>query len=171
MSQVLLKDRHSHPRHSVAWFVLAALAASLLSVVVAGCGGGPADISEDPRQVVISFFGAMQKDDKAALAHMLDMVELMRSSSSDYALQTDKPRTFTSPEDVLNDLTGEGKTKARWFSMQRIVNEAEVQEDHALVEVTFVDKDASKGYRTKFGLHKLQEKWRIYSFNVFKGES
>lgn len=147
---------------------IALLATMLLGL---GCSGEKGSTSSDPRQVVIQFFGAMQKDDKAALAHMLDLAELMRASHTDYALQTDQPRTFTSPEDILNDLTTDGKTKERWFSMQRIVNEAKVDGEHAMVEVTFVDKDASKGYMTTFGLHKKQEKWRIYSFNVFQGES
>ncbi|MBD3257245.1 hypothetical protein GF377_02340 [candidate division GN15 bacterium] len=140
----------------------------LLTAMVVGCGSRKSEIPDDPRQVVISFFGAMQKDDKAALAYMLDLPELMREARSDYALQTDQPRTFTNPEQILDDLTGDGKTKERWFSMQRIINEATVEDDHALVEVTFVDKDASKGYMTMFGLHKRQEKWRIYSFNVFE---
>ena len=144
---------------------------STFSVALVGCSGGKEEISADPRQAVISFFGAMQKDDRAALAHMLDLVELMKSGHSDYALQTDQPRRFTNPEEILNDLTGEGKTKTKWFALQRIVNKAEVDGDNALVEVTFVDKDASKGYMTTFGLHKVQGNWRIYSFNVFQGGS
>jgi hypothetical protein len=48
------------------------------------------------------------------------------------------------------------------------VNQAEVIGDHATVEVTFVDKAASKGYMTKFGLEKENGKWRIYSFNTVR---
>jgi len=51
------------------------------------------------------------KDDKAALAHLLDLGELMSILNDDYALQTDEPRHFTSPEQILDDLTGEGQTK------------------------------------------------------------
>ena len=149
--------------------VVCGVALLLLSaVVVTGCSGEKGSSSDDPRQVVISFFGAMQKDDKAALAHMLDLVALMKDDNSDYALSTNNPRTFTSPEDILDDLTGDGKTKTKWFALQRIVNEAKIDGDNALVEVTFVDKGVSKGYRTMFGLHKIQNKWRIYSFNVFQ---
>jgi hypothetical protein len=111
-------------------------------------------------------FGAMEKDDRATLAHLLDLAELMRNFSEDYALQTDSPRVLTNPEQILDDLTGEGLTKRRWFSLQRIINKVEVTGETATVEVTFVDKQQSKGYRTKFGLHVVNGKWKIYSFKT-----
>lgn len=120
----------------------------------------------DPKSVVITMFGAMEKDDKATLAHLLDLAELMRNFREDYALQTDSPRVLTNPEQILDDLTGEGLTKRRWFSLQRIINKAEVMGETATVEVTFVDKQQSRGYRTKFGLHVVNGKWKIYSFKT-----
>ena len=133
--------------------------------LLSGCTGN--DPTEgDPRQVVISFFGAMEKNDQATLAHLLDLPELMKNIDQDYAFQSDKPRIFRNPKDVLDDLTDSGLTKQRWFSYQRIVNEAQVSTEAATVEVTFVDKQASKGYRTYFGLHKAFGKWKIYSFKT-----
>ena len=123
---------------------------------------------EDPRQVVIAMFGAMEKNDQAALAHILDLPELMRTSGDDYAFQTDEPRVFRNPQEILEDLTGEGRTKEVWFSLQRIVNTAQIMGETATVEVTFVDKDASRGYRTAFGLHKRHNKWKIYSFQTMQ---
>ena len=120
----------------------------------------------DPKSVVITMFGAMEKDDRATLAHLLDLAELMRNFREDYALQTDSPRVLTNPEQILDDLTGEGLTKRRWFSLQRIINKVEVSGETATVEVTFVDKQQSKGYRTKFGLHVVNGKWKIYSFKT-----
>jgi len=130
---------------------------------LAGCSGSK---PSDPKATVIAMFGAMEKDDRATLAHLLDLSELMKNYNQDYALQTDEPRKFTNPEQILDDLTDGGETKERWFSLQRIVNEVSVQGDQATVEVTFVDKQSSHGYRTKFGLHKVQGRWKIYSFNV-----
>jgi hypothetical protein len=75
---------------------------------------------------------------------------------------------FTNPKEILDDLTNEGLTKRRWFSMQRIVGNAEVSPESATVEVTFVDKQASQAYLTKFGLKKSNGKWRIYSFKTFQ---
>jgi hypothetical protein len=121
--------------------------------VLSGCVGGSLG---DPKKTVIRFFGAMEKDDKAALAHLLDLSELMKNVSEDYAF--------------LDDLTGDGLTKTRWFSYQRIINKVEVMGETATVEVTFVNKDQSKGYRTKFGLHVLNEKWKIYSFKAIPDE-
>ncbi len=120
----------------------------------------------DPRETVIAFFGAMEKDDQAALAHLLDLAELMKNTESDYALQSDEPRVFNSPMDILEDLTGKGLTKTRWFSMQRIVNRAEISGSSATVEVSFVDKNSSTQYLTKFGLHILNDKWKIYTFKA-----
>jgi len=120
----------------------------------------------DPKSVVMTMFGAMEKDDKATLAHLLDLAELMRNYREDYALQTDSPRVLTNPEQILDDLTGEGLTKRRWFSLQRIINKVEVTGETATVEVTFVDKQQSKGYCTKFGLHVVNGKWKIYSFKT-----
>jgi len=121
---------------------------------------------DDPRQVVISLFGAMEKDDKAALTRIRDLPELMRNSQEDYALQVGEARVFTNPEEVLADLTGDGATKKVWFAHQRIVNTARITGETATVEVTFVDKEASKGYRTTFGLHREEGKWRIFSFKT-----
>ncbi len=137
----------------------------IVAFVLTGCSGsGPSD----PKSVVISMFGAMEKDDQAALAHLLDLAELMKTINEDYALQTDSPRVFTNPVQILDDLTGEGLTKKRWFSMQRIIGNTEVTGETATVEVTFVDKQASTGYHTRFGLHIRNDKWRIYSFKVIR---
>lgn len=138
----------------------------ILSVVMMnGCSAsGPAD----PKSAVISLFGAMEKDDEAALAHLLDLQELMQNINEDYALATDSPRVFTNPLEILQDLTGDGLTKQRWFSMQRIIGDTRVMGESATVEVTFVDKDTGNAYLTKFGLHVKNEKWKIYSFKTFQ---
>ena len=148
-------------RRSVYVFLLTAvIAGALFGLRCSGSG------EAGPRDVVMRMFGAMQKNDQAALARLLDLPELMKNAEEDYALQTDEPRVFTTPKDILDDLTGDGKTKMLWFSMQRIVREAEIMGDHATVDVTFVDKAASHGYMTKFGLHRKNAKWRIYSFKT-----
>jgi hypothetical protein len=138
----------------------------LAAVLQLGCSGNK---QADPRDTVIALFGAMEKNDQATVARMLDLPEMMQNTREDYAVSTDEPRIFTNPKDILDDLTGEGLTKRRWFSMQRIVGDVSVDAETATVEVTFVDKAASKGYLTKFGLHKTNGKWRIYSFKTFEG--
>ncbi|UCD63216.1 MAG: hypothetical protein JSW34_10750 [Candidatus Zixiibacteriota bacterium] len=138
----------------------------IIVALVYGCSGkeGPSS----PKQAVISMFGAMEKDDKAALAHLLDLPELMKTINEDYALQLDSPRVFTSPIQLLEDLTGNGLTKTRWFAMQRIIGNTVVTGETATVEVTFIDKDKSIGYLTKFGVHMANEKWKIYSFKTLQ---
>ncbi len=137
----------------------------LVSVLAVSCTDDPGD---DPRKMVMALFGAMERDDEGGVANCLDLAALMKNQEEDYSTSTDKPRLFVNPRDILLDLTGDGLTKRRWFSYQRIVGSAEVTPEHAVVEVTFVDKEASKGYKTKFGLHKVNEKWRIYSFKTFR---
>jgi hypothetical protein len=141
-----------------------ALLLPAMLVALVGCSSKG---SSDPRKVVMSFFGAMERDDQATLAHLLDLAELMKNTEEDYAVQTDHPRVFTNPKEILDDLTGDGRTKQLWFKHQRIVNEAAVMGDHATVEVTFIDKESSRGYMTKFGLHRVSGKWKIYSFKTF----
>ncbi|MBI5266236.1 MAG: hypothetical protein HY851_03285 [candidate division Zixibacteria bacterium] len=148
------------------WIIL--IVAPMAMFASAGCGDGN---EADPRQVVISLFGAMEKNDKAALAHMLDLIELMKTTEQDYALSGDTARVWTNPQEILDDLTEDGRTKQRWFSYQRIVNNAQVFGETASVEVTFVDKANSKGYRTKFGVHMIDGRWKIYSFKTTQGES
>jgi hypothetical protein len=142
---------------------LSIISCFLLLVFLVGCS---VDSTSDPREVVISMFGAMEKNDKAALAGILDLPELMKIYNSDYALKTDSIRMFTAPQQILEDLTDDGLTKTRWFSYQRIVNKSFIDGDASTVEVTFVDKENSVGYRTKFGLHKVNNKWRVYSFKT-----
>ena len=139
------------------------IALSIMLLFVSCTGSGPAG----PRAAVIELFGAMEKNDHAALAHLLDLSALMKNSEFDYALSTeDEPRKFTSPIEILEDMTGDGLTKKRWFALQRIVNKVEFFGETATVEVTFIDKNSSKSYLTKFGVHVVNEKWKIYTFKA-----
>jgi len=137
------------------------------AVVIAGCGEeGP----PDPKKTVISFFGAMEKNDQAQLTYLLDLPELMRTLNEDYALQTDSPRVIYSPEEILDDLTHDGRTKTTWFALQRILGRTRMtSESTAEVDVTFVDKERSKGYMTRFGLTLDNGHWKIYSFKTVSG--
>jgi hypothetical protein len=150
-------------------FSTSSIASACILVMIAlvvGCSSGS---TGSPKDTVIALFGAMEKDDRAAIANILDLGEMMKRSTEDYALSGGEPRVFTTPEDILADLTGTGETKLRWFSLQRIVANASITEDVANVEVTFVDKVGSKGYRTEFGLHKVHDRWKIFSFaNIVK---
>ncbi|MDH3892549.1 MAG: hypothetical protein OEV49_15900 [candidate division Zixibacteria bacterium] len=144
------------------------LPALMVLALIGGCASDKD--SEAPKKTVIALFGAMEKDDQAALLYVLDLPELMMSLNEDYALQTDSPRVFTNPEQILDDLTGEGKTKKTWFALQRIISGVNLTgEETATVDVTFVDKEKSKGYMTRFGLHKVNGKWKIYSFKTVSG--
>ena len=140
--------------------------AAVFLAMALGCSGSG---DSGPKKTVVSFFGAMEKNDQAALTYLLDLPELMRNIDEDYAIQTDSPRVFTSPQQILDDLTGDGLTRRTWFSLQRIISKTELtSETTALVEVTFVDKEKSIGYLTRFGLHEVNGKWKIYCFRTVR---
>ncbi len=136
---------------------------NLLLLILLSCSNSG---TRSPKETVIRLFGAMERDEKAAILNLVDISALMEISGEDYALKSDNPRTFHNPEDILNDLTGDGLTKTRWFSLQRIIGKVEIVGDTAFVEVSFIDKEKSKQYYNKFGLHKKDNNWKIYNFRT-----
>lgn len=135
----------------------------LLALVLSACGG---IVANSPKQTVVQLFGAMERNDKGEIAHVLDLRALMSIKDRDYALQLDPPRILKSPTDILEDLTGSGQTKDVWFSMKRVLGTEEVSGDTAFVEVTFLSDSSGRRYYNKFGLHKIAGRWRIFSFKT-----
>lgn len=138
---------------------------ALLTQLTVCSGGG-----DSPKDVVIKLFGAMERDDRAAIAYLLDIPAFMNITDEDYALQRDEPRVFHNPQDLLDDLTGEGLTKERWFALQRVIGSTEIAGDTAFVEVSFINKERGIQYYNKFGLHKPGNRWKIYSFKTISGK-
>ncbi len=136
---------------------------NLLLLILLSCSGSEI---RNPKETVIRLFGAMERNEKAAILNLVDIPALMEISGEDYGLNSDNPRTFHNPEDILNDLTGDGLTKTRWFSMQRIIGRVEITGDTAFVEVSFIDKGNDTQYYNKFGLHKKDNNWKIYNFRT-----
>jgi hypothetical protein len=134
----------------------------LAALLINGCGSDTG--ADTPKEAVIGLFGAMDKDDRGAVFHLLDMSALMGKETEDYALQSDEPRIFHNPEEILDDLTGDGLTKKRWFAMQRVIGHTELFGDSATVEVSFIDKSTETQYFTKFGVRVVNGRWKIYSF-------
>jgi hypothetical protein len=139
------------------------LPAALL--IMAGCSN-KINTESDPRRAVIKMFQAMETNDRTTLAHFLDFETLLKAQENDYALQMDTARSFADPEEILDDLLEGGLTYQRWMALQRVVGSASQQNDSALVEVSFINKETSKQYYNKFGLRKVNDVWKIYSFSV-----
>lgn len=139
---------------------------TLFVLILAGLIMACSDGQSNPKEVVIQLFGAMERNEKAAVAHLLDLPALMEIEGEDYALQRETPRKFYNPEDILNDLTDDGLTKSIWFSMQRVIGSTRIVGDTAFVEVSFIDKEKGIQYYNKFGLHKKEGTWKIYSFKT-----
>lgn len=153
-------------RKIIVIFLLAAI------VLMIGCAS-KGDRDPDPRQVVINMLRELEKGDaeaRQALAHYLDFPSLLKSGNGDYALQMDSVRSFHNPEAILDDLTEGGLTRERWLSMQRVVGSAEQVGDTALVEVSFMDAKTDTQYYNKWGLRKINDLWKIYSFHTMELE-
>jgi hypothetical protein len=134
-------------------------------LVISGCSSGP-NTESDPRKVVLKAMKAIENNDRATLAHYLDFETLLKHGERDYALKTDTPRVFNDPEQILDDLLEGGLTNSRWQALQRVVGSASQQNDSALVEVSFINKETDTQYYNKFGLRKINDVWKIYSFSA-----
>jgi hypothetical protein len=144
----------------------------VLLLITAGCGS-KGDTESSPRRVVVKMLKAMEDNDRQKIAHYLDFKVLLQPGNRDYALQMDSIRTFRTLEDILDDLTEGGLTYERWMAMQRIVaNDSIVPGgDTAFVEVSFISRETNTQYYNKWGLHKVNDIWKIYSFGVLKSEA
>jgi hypothetical protein len=137
----------------------------IIMSLTAGCGP-KIDKDPDPRNIVIHMFEAMARNDRVALAHYLDLPSLLKPTGTDYALQMDSARSFVNPEAVLDDLTKGGLTHTRWSAMQKVVGEAAQSGDTAYIEVSFLDNSTGTQYYNHFGLRRVGDIWRIFSFSV-----
>ncbi len=146
------------------WGLLGIIAILFMSVM--SCGGSDGDT---PREVVIKLFGAMERNDRPGVEFLLDIPSLMANTDEDFSLQSDSARVWHSPDDLLDDMVGDGKTRERWFAHQRIVGRTEIHADTAFVEISFIDKTTDTQYYNKFGLHLVEGRWKIYSFRTMSG--
>lgn len=140
----------------------------LILTAVAGCSGKYAE--SDPQQVVVRMLRGMENNDREAIAHYLDFPAFLNLRDRDYALQMDSVRTFSNPEQILDDLTKGGFTYTRWMKMQRVVGALELHGDTAYVEVSFIDKEASRQYYNKWGVRRIKNGWKIFSFGTMPTE-
>jgi len=138
-----------------------------LLIIVAGCNSASNDAS-GPREAVIKMFRAIENNDRETLAHYLDFQTLLKPGKVDYALTMDSARTFNNPNEILDDLLEGGLTHNRWQALQRVVGSGSQLNDSAQVEVSFINKETNTQYYNMFGLRKVNDVWKIYSFSVKK---
>ncbi|MCI0531105.1 MAG: hypothetical protein L0Y74_04040 [candidate division Zixibacteria bacterium] len=125
----------------------------------------------DPKSDVIEFFGKnMPFADTLAVLKKLDVPAIVEDRKLQLASDGDttRARGYTA-DTLLADLMPGGILNERWLKYQIIVSEVTVKGDSALVEISFVDPDASVQYYNKIGLYLTEEKlWKIYSFRTLK---
>lgn len=145
------------------------LVAIVLMLVIQTACVSKGDLEPDPRQVVLNMIRAMEKSDRTAVAHYLDLPSLLVPGERDYTLQMDSVRLFHDPNAILDDLCKGGLTWERWMGMQRIVGDASQSGDTAFVEVSFINKSTGTQYYNKWGLRKMNDRWKVFSFGVMGG--
>jgi len=141
----------------------------MLVVALAAMWGCSTDkyAEPDPQQTVVKFLRAVEQNRRADLAHYLDFPAFIGKHERDITL-SDTIRTFTNPEQILDDLSKGGFTYQRWMGMQRVVGKGEIMGDSALVEVSFVNKETGMQYYNKWGLRRYGNTWKIYSFGMLQ---
>lgn len=122
----------------------------------------------DPREVVLTMIRGMEHSDSLAIVSCLDFTSLLKPGTTDYALRMDSVRIFPDSQAMLKDLMEGGFTRERWLQMQRIVGSTTMLGDTALVEVSFISRLTNTQNYNKWGLHKINGKWRIFSFHMLK---
>jgi len=113
---------------------------------------------------------AVEDHNRDKLAHYIDFPALLSNTSGNITLNAEEPQKITNPKALLDEFDEGGKTRERWMAMQRIVGNSEIKGDTAFVEVSFISKETGTHYYNKWGLHKMQGMWKIYSFGVMPGE-
>lgn len=137
----------------------------LLLLGLAGCSSPDRN---DPREVVLTMIRGMEHSDSIAIVSCLDFASLLKPSTTDYALRMDSVRVFPDSQAMLKDLMAGGLTRERWLQMQRIVGSTTTSGDTALVEVSFISRLTNTQNYNKWGLHKINGKWKIFSFHMVK---
>ena len=149
---------------------LTLILSSILMLLVIGCSGGTAG-SGDPRKVVIQTLRAVENNDRAVLARSLDFESLLSHGGTNVTLAGDSAHEFHDPEALLDDLMEGGQTHDRWLSMQRIVGNESQEGDTAYVEVSFINKTTNTQHYNKWGLRKIDGRWKIFSFGVLSQDN
>ncbi len=140
--------------------------ATVLAVLtlLPSCAGTP-----EPRRTVMDFLASLREDTTSIeyLNQLLDFDELIDESSI-YTYDSALSRSENSHEFAALLLKG-GKVRDRWLKNQIIVGAVQVSGDTAIVEVSFIDREARpvKQYYNKMGVHRADDKWKIFAFRLF----
>jgi len=140
----------------------------LFTLVIWGCSK---EELPDPKSDVIEFFSKnMPLADTLAVLEKLDVPAIFEERKLQLTADGDTARANRYTNDtLLADLMPGGILNERWLKYQIIVSEVTVKGDSALVEISFVDPNASVQYYNKIGLYLTEEKlWKIYSFRTLK---
>jgi hypothetical protein len=123
----------------------------------------------EPRRTVMNFLTSLREDTTSIeyLDQLLDFDELLDESSI-YTYDSALSRTENKQEFAALLLKG-GKVRDRWMKNQIIVGGVQISGDTAIVEVSFIDRKAKlvKQYYNKMGVHRSEDKWRIFAFKLF----
>ncbi len=135
------------------------LSYSALVVILVGCSS-----RMSPREVTIEFVGAVIEDDSLSIERHLDLDSMVKHRLMEIPPvdSTETPEYLRNR--ILQNLIGDGGTRALWKSMIPVVNRELIVGDTAEVELTFLDKANAKYHYSKIYLHKTETGWRVFYF-------
>jgi hypothetical protein len=130
---------------------------ALILLLAVGCSKSPS-----PRVVVMDFIEAVNKADTASLETYLDLDRFTQEKLKELP-DSVRAEVFSKVKQQLwENFLGSGGTRLRWQNKMIVVNKEEIEGDHALVEVTFVDQKTGITEYTKTRLYKKENRWWIY---------
>jgi len=132
---------------------------SFLAVILGDCSPGPS-----PREVTFEFIYAVLDGDSTAVLHYLDLERMVEKRMQEVP-PTDSALT---PADlrtkILQNLTGDGLTRAHWQNQRIVVNKEIIEEDSAAVEMTFIDQTTGRIEYSMVYLYRKDNRWWVYFY-------
>ncbi|UCB53199.1 MAG: hypothetical protein JSV10_03730 [Candidatus Zixiibacteriota bacterium] len=129
----------------------------LIPLLVFECSKSPS-----PRVMVMDFIEAVNTADTASLEMYLDLERFTQEKVKELP-DSIRAEVFSEVKEQLRqNFLGSGGTRLRWQNKMIVVNKEEIEGEHALVEVTFVDQKTGITEYTKARLYKKEDRWWIY---------
>jgi hypothetical protein len=110
----------------------------------------------------MDFIEAVNTADTASLETYLDLERFTQEKVKELPDSIRAAAFSKVREQLRENFLGSGGTRLKWQNKMIVVNKEEIDGDHALVEVTFVDQKTGITEYTKARLYRKEDRWWIY---------
>jgi len=124
--------------------------------------------SNQPKDTVMTFFGAMRSADTLGIQSTVDLEKVLAERKNELVLAGRSAEADSlNREKLIGELTV-GNLNLLWLKNQIVVGKTEKKGDTALVEISFIDPNTGTQYYNKMALYKKDKDWKIFAFKVLK---